>query len=336
MKSVAILILIAILLTFSGIGYAQIADHLLVTGEATLEPPKIIYISNATVSSGDAAIDYYYGTILSSEVTLPTSDSTSTITVTITNNSETTKVFNKVQYIDEAYSNANITFQLSGISTGTALPHAASGENNTITFDITFEYTGGEFTDGTLSSILLFEFAEAADWDDGTQGGGSGESGGNDPVVEIGEDFAALIEAAMSEIKNSYGLNDPNKGSALKNAIKNNKLVYSTDNITGGHIKHFASDEINTHKLDFLFEFSSDTEYILYMWRLKDVESASTVIGTTEIVVYKQAYHLVGGTWEKSTTLAGHATVIYVMNNQDEEIIAIDYTMWDIGAPHTP
>ncbi len=333
MKSVAILILIAVLLTFSGIGYAQIADHLLITGEATLEPPKIIYISNATVSSGNAAIDYYSGTILSSEVNLPTSNSTSTITVTITNNSETTKVFNKVQYVDEAYSNANITFQLSGISTGTALPHAASGENNTITFDITFKHTGGEFTDGSLSSILLFEFAESADWDDDTGGG----SGGNEPpATEIGEDFAALIKAAMSENKNSYGLNDPNKGSALKNAIKNSKLVYSTDKITGGHIKHFASNEINTHKLDFLFKFSSETEYILYMWRLKDVESTSTVIGTTEIVVYKQAYHLVSGNWEKSTTLAGHATVIQTTNNQNEEIIAIDHTRWDIGDPHTP
>ena len=330
-KAIAIFVLITLMTLFSSFGYAQISDTLIISGTGRVEPFKGIYISRAIPKDSSATVTDYIGTTLFSEVTLGDSDSSSAITVTITNNSGSTKVFNTVKYLEDAYSNENIKFTLDGIATGTAITSDNSEGKNTITFDIIFSYAGSTYSNPDLTSVLLFEFAEAADWEGGDTGGGGNEGGDGD--VHPGEDFMALISAAMSGEKNSYGLNDKNKGGALTSNIKSKNVLYSTDNISGGNIKHFATEEIDTHNLDFMFEYSSDTEIILYIWRIAEVEADTTVIGETEIAVYKQAYHKINGTWEKSTTLAGRSVVIETRNNDGDDIIAIDRSQWKVGLP---
>ncbi len=309
-------------------------DYLNVDGVANIPQRKDIFISNATTKSANATVSYYIDTVLSSNVTLSGASSSATITVEITNNTGSTKVFNTVKYDDEAYSNSNIKFTLDGIETGTAVSGDTYSGQNTITFDVVFSFAGDDTSNPTLSSILLFEFADSADWDDGDDNGGStGGSTGGDGSVAPGEDYMALILATLSNIKNSYGLNDPNKGSVLENAVKKDGIVYSSNKVSGGHIKHFASEERDTHNLDFMFEFSSETEYILYIWRIAEATHEDTVIGETEIAVYKQAYHKVGDEWIKSTTLAGRSVTVQTKDNNSNTILAIDYENWQVGLP---
>jgi len=351
LKNKLLFIILPILTLFIAIGYTQLTDTLSIAGLANVEAKKGIYISNVTVSSGNAVVVNYVDTVLSSDVTLPDTTSTATLTVTITNNSNTTKVFNAVKYMDEAYSNPDITFTLNGLVSGTAIP--SDSPNNTLTFTITFSFAGKDTSNPKLESVLLFEFADAADWDPdigdddvtetttpNTDGSDTPETtppssgGSNTPEPEVGEDFFALVMAAISEIRGEYGLNDPHKGSVLVNAIKNDKLVYSTDNMQGGNIKHFASQERNAHNLDFLFEYISDTQYVLYIWRLDEVNEPSTVIGTTEIVVYKQVIHYTNGKWEKTTPMSGHAVIKNLRNNDNIRVNAIVPSEWEIGNPH--
>ena len=356
-----ILIGVATFLMFAitTLGYAELSDSLSIDGSVSADAPEPIndiYISDVTVADGtNAEIRGYVQTVLSSTVTLGGSGSSATLYVTIINNSSVDKVFNRVAYSSDAYSNAGITFTLNGIQTGDKVAHDPSDPTHVVTFEVIFTYADGVTADPTLESVLLFEFADAADWEEpgGGDPGGGDEPGGDEPggdepggdepggggTVVAGEDFAALIEAAMSDIRGDYGLNDPHKGNVIPDNITAaddngviDGIIYSSDNLQGGHIKHFASETRNTHNLDFVFEYVTDTEYHLYMWRLADLEG--TTPGTTTILVYKQVYHEINGTWEKSTTMAGHSIVQSVTNNQGDDIIAINPSEWEVGEPH--
>lgn len=331
LKTTLISVSSAIMFTFTAVGYAQTTGTLNLLGTATVEPTNDIFISLATATDENATVYSYVNTTLSSAVTLESATDSATITITVTNNSTHDKVFNRVTYIDDAYSNENIQYTLEGISTGTAVPNYTNEGKNSLTFTITFTFKNSSVYNPSLESVLLFEFANAADWETGDdEGGGGSAGGGGSSNVEIGEDFLALILAAISNKKGEYGLNDPQKGHVLENEVAENLILYSTDNLKGGHIKHFASTTLNTHKLDFMFEFISDTEYVLYMWRLKDVENPETVIGATYITVYKQVYHKINETWERSTTMAGEAIIKRVRNNDSVSVLAISPSEWRI------
>ena len=336
-KTLALCLLLIFSVSFASLGYAAVTSSLFIVGSADADPILDIFISNVEVLEGNATVNYTTLTIMSSTVSLSSTSDEVTLRITLTNNSSHHKVFNAVKYVDESYSNKNIGFSLTNLMTGDHVSNV-QGEN-TKTFDITFSFSGADSSNLTLDSILLFEFANEADWekpDPGTGGGGSGDTP-TPPTISVGEDFAALIEAARSDKKNSYGLNDSNKGDVLVNAVKQKGIIYSNDNrVSGGNLQHFATSTINAHNLDYLFEYVSDTEYVLYMWRLKEVESDNTVIGVTPITVYKQVYHYVylederEYSWEKSATMAGRAVIKQVKNNNGSTVEAIVPSEWEI------
>ena len=334
-KSIAIFLLVAVLFTFTSLGYAQMTDLLSITGSIVVEPINDIYINSANVKSGNAKVTNYVNTVLSSSITLDGAGSSATITLTIINNSNTVKVFNTVKFMNEAYSNPNITFTLDGITTGTALSNNPADSTHTFTFDIIFTFKENDYSDPNLTSVLLFEFADIANWEEpvepDTPVNPSEPTPPTPPIIEVGEDFEALIKAGISDLRGNYGLNDPQKGHVLESAVKKQGIVYSTDNLSGGHIKHFASTERNTHNLDFMFEYKSDTEYILYIWRLEEVNDSATVVGRTEVTVYKQAYHLINNTWQRSSTMAGRSVIQELQGNKGDSILAIIPSQWVVG-----
>ena len=334
-KSIIMCLILILSVVFTSVGYAAVTDTLFITGNATADPILDLFISNVEVIKGNATVNYTNLTVMSSSINLSSTSDEVTLRITVINNSSHHKVFNAVKHIDEAYSNENISFYLTGLMAGDHL-YNTEGEN-TKTFDITFSFTGYDASDLSLNSILNFQFANEADWENpGTGEGGEGGETPTPPTIAVGEDFAALIEAARSDKKNSYGLNDSNKGSVLVNAVKQKGIIYSNDNrVSGGNLQHFATSTINAHNLDYLFEYVSDTEYVLYMWRLNEVEADDTVIGVTPITVYKQVYHYVylederEYSWEKSATMAGHAVIKQVKNNNGSTVEAIVPSEWE-------
>ena len=90
--------------------------------------------------------------------------------------------------------------------TGDKVAHDPSDPTHVVTFEVIFTYADGVTSDPTLESVLLFEFADAANWEEpggGDEPGGD-EPGGDEPggggsTVVAGEDFAALIETACGK-----------------------------------------------------------------------------------------------------------------------------------------
>jgi hypothetical protein len=133
---------VATLLMFAitTLGYAELSDSLSISGSVSADAPEPIndiYISDVTVADGtNANIKGYVQTVLSSTVTLGGAGSSATLYVTIINNSAVDKVFNRVTYSSDYYSNAGITFTLDGLQTGDKLAHDPTNPTHVVTFEV--------------------------------------------------------------------------------------------------------------------------------------------------------------------------------------------------------
>jgi len=148
---------------FTFIGYAQLSDNLSVSGSAGFEVPSAVYITDVTVKDGaDATVNHYTGTAMNTTITLGNSQSsTVSLEVSVFNNSGIDYVFKGTTYIEEAYDNSDISFALDGIvaenvDTATRGTPIATGE--TLTFTVTFSYSGAVSDNKTLNSVLNFDF----------------------------------------------------------------------------------------------------------------------------------------------------------------------------------
>ena len=140
------------------IGYAQLSDTLVIEGGADVVAQKNVFITNVEKKSGVAEIKGQYGTVLSSNVTVTTS-TTTTLEITLFNNSEYVFVFNGTVYDDAAYSNKNVTFSLSGLKKGDEI---AGMEY--LTFTVTFATSVVSQGNLNLSSALNFQFVPREDY----------------------------------------------------------------------------------------------------------------------------------------------------------------------------
>ena len=153
---------IIISIGFLTIGYASITSTNLNVGvTVSTTVYRDIFISNVEYLSDNGAditnskIEDYVGTMLHSNIALSTTDINSTIsyTVTIVNNSDSTKEFSGVTYGDEFYSNKNIGYRLEGLNIKDIIQKGDSK-----TFTITFYYNSSDISNNQLESYLNFNF----------------------------------------------------------------------------------------------------------------------------------------------------------------------------------
>ena len=151
-------IVFSLMLSITGIGYAEISDALDISTAVQLDAKKGLYIQTVTVPEGtNATIESFTDTLLTSTVTLGTSSSsTATYQVTVFNNTNTVYAFDQVLYTlgENTYDNENITFTLSGI---TRYQQLAGGGK--VTFTVKFSYASNT-SNRTLHSVLNFKFIE--------------------------------------------------------------------------------------------------------------------------------------------------------------------------------
>ncbi|MBQ9735808.1 MAG: hypothetical protein IJV96_03380 [Clostridia bacterium] len=161
-RSVFVVVLCALFL-FTGVislGYAEVTDILSLEGSATADPPKIVFITSATATTGNASDIAYSGTLLSSTVTLDNGANSKTIlSVTLKNNSPFAYKFNGLTYDAADYDNTGIKATLTGISKGTELLAGAS-----TTATITFSYANGVVANKTLHSLLDISFVLSSEY----------------------------------------------------------------------------------------------------------------------------------------------------------------------------
>lgn len=156
--SLAIILLLS--LCVMAIGYAQVTNTFSISGEATGEPQKNVFISFAgiTNTASQDKINSYTSTILSSKVDL-SDDGTSTINLTFYNNSPYVYKFNRV--IEVSLDNSSITYSLNNLVKGQEIQ-----PQGTINASITFKYKSGTPSNKVLNSTLNFEFVPGDEYVD--------------------------------------------------------------------------------------------------------------------------------------------------------------------------
>jgi len=160
-KNLVFIIFLFVATLFLEIGYAQISSVELNIGGSVIAQKQtgvVImdahYVSNNNADISSSIIKSYYQTMLNSKVVLG-NDTSSSITyeITIKNLTNAPKSFDGAVYEQEFYDNPNITFELNGLSIGDVL-----ASNQSVTFTITYKYTGTDISNNTLNSYINFSF----------------------------------------------------------------------------------------------------------------------------------------------------------------------------------
>ena len=152
-------IVFSLMLSFMGIGYAQISKSLHINTSLALNAKEGLFIQSVSIPNGtNATVESYVDTLLTSTVTLESaSSSTVSYQITIFNNTNTVYAFDKVLYTlgENTYDNENITFSLLGLTQNQQLAGGAK-----VTFTIKFSYASSNTSNRTLHSVLNFKFIE--------------------------------------------------------------------------------------------------------------------------------------------------------------------------------
>lgn len=172
-RKVLLFVICSFFTIFLSIGYAALSKDFNVTGTIIVNPQEGVFISSASVSSGNAIVNSYSGTVLNSKVDLGRSSgiSTATINLTVFNNYDETYAFNGYiySYGENTFSNENYEISVDIPRKTEVLSKA------TLSFSVTFSYKDNVVPSITeLKSLIEFEFLPpdqiVGDEEDGSEG----------------------------------------------------------------------------------------------------------------------------------------------------------------------
>lgn len=172
-RKVLLFVICSFFTIFLSIGYAAISKDFTVSGSIVLTPQEGVFITYASVYSGNATVNSYSGTVLNSKVDLGSSSGTSTATIDITvfNNYDETYAFNGYIYTYGANTFSNENYEISvDIPRKTEVLSKA-----TLSFSVIFSYKNNIVPSVTeLISLIDFEFLPpdqiVGDEEDGSEG----------------------------------------------------------------------------------------------------------------------------------------------------------------------
>lgn len=148
---------------FLGVGYAFVSSDINIIGSASSEEQTGIFITDVVVLDGSANVNAIYEANLGSKITLD-NNANSTVSLQITFYNSYNDLYNYagVKYLDEAYSNENITFLVDNFSCGNLYAAPIIAAKDYLTCNITFSYS--KFVSGmnVLESLLNFNFVHAS------------------------------------------------------------------------------------------------------------------------------------------------------------------------------
>lgn len=141
------------------IGYASLNTELSISGEAYVRVDEDVRITNIIMTSAlNEAYETYNPTYskytITMFTTLPNSNSILTYQVTIVNKSNKKYLVDNI--IKETYTNTQMNYKINGLTKDDII-----NENETITFTISFNYSGGNLPDDVINTLSLkFDFIE--------------------------------------------------------------------------------------------------------------------------------------------------------------------------------
>lgn len=156
-------IIIFMITVLMSIGYASINliiigfdDEVVAKDVDGIYITEVNYVSDVDADTNNSKILNAYQTNLNSNIVLSDSNKSSSITyeITIKNTFNYDYIFNGVEYLEDDYSNADISYTLSGMSIGDDL---IAGDS--VTFTIIFHYKDYVLaSNNTLRSLINFDF----------------------------------------------------------------------------------------------------------------------------------------------------------------------------------
>ena len=140
------------------------------------------------------------------------------------------------------------------------------------------------------------------------------------PTVTPGQNFLDLYQSILENDKG--GLNGSKD--TLEDAVLKDKdgLVHGEQNVQGGNLKHLFVTQAS-RELNFLVEYVSDTEFLLYIYKEEDAQTGA--INATRIQVYKTFLFQENGVWAGTETQVGTALVAYLPGTS---VRSIDVESW--------
>ena len=129
---------------------------------------------------------------------------------------------------------------------------------------------------------------------------------GGEHEATLGENHLILIDLVLNENDKGYGLNI-NSNVLIHQYLKNNKVIYSNQKISGGNLKFILDAQNNTHGLYYCIEKVSATEYYCYTFSVTDLEKYTDT--QTEIVAYRTTL-LKTDSWQATLSYIGYAKTI--------------------------
>ncbi|MBE6702587.1 MAG: hypothetical protein E7585_04145 [Ruminococcaceae bacterium] len=293
-------------------GYAQLSNTFTVRGRTSAIIQEGVFISNVTplaLSDATETVNGYAQRVLNTTVSLGDStDASVSYHVEFFNNDTKDMAYNGMTYEENAYDNQSISFAVSDVLDGTVIP-----VGGTLSLTLTLSRRAEAAENGALCAVIGFQFGEVVVFE------------GDDGYFEPGENYKKLVGQIISN-SNGYGLNDEHKGYVIHTEVKENGTLYSIDKVQGGNIdKMLDAMQSATANIDFLFQYVSDSEYIVYFF------SRSDAIVGENTTVYKQFFHFNGTEWVAGSALLGHAPIKEIVRPK-ATAISILPADWVVGA----
>ena len=252
-----------------GVGYASVNGVSLdIEGTSVAIEQKNIFITDAHlvdsigVDMTLSKVETAYQTMFHSNVVLSSSnpDSSVTFEITVYNSSNEEYFFKGTNFDDKFYNNADITFDLSGISVGTLL----SGKEF-LTFNITFHYNNGIATSNELSSYINFEFVRNTFADIVI----ASNALSDDCPVEVSNNLYLTKdiekESRFCRAKDNYGDTYYFRGASDNNYVSFAGSTWRIMRVNGnGSVRLLYEGDIGS--VDFSQDPKSDNAYIGYMY----------------------------------------------------------------------
>ena len=156
--------------------------------------------------------------------------------------------------------------------------------------------------------------------------------GGDTEQAQLGENHLKLVELVLWEDKKGYGLNI-NNNVLIHQYLKNNKVVYSNQKISGGNLKFILDPHNNTHGLYYCVEKIDNSLYYVYTF---DVEELATASGTTEYITVYRTSLVKTDEWRSTVSYLGIAQTKSLSSmgvSADSQSLrySIDVTTWRLS-----
>lgn len=288
-------LLLALVLSFSVVsmtfGYAQLTSLMHVNVTSNAAPQDGVFILDVTEQEANNATGEILGyaqCALNTRISLgATAAASLTYTVEFYNNGTKDLAYIQALHDEIAYDNNAITYTITGAAEGDVI-----AKGGRLSLALTFSYRDTVSANRILNAVLSFRFGEVVIFND-VPG-----------QFEPGENYKTLIARILTN-SNRYGLNDSHKGYVIHNALEEYGTLYSIDNVSGGNInKVLSALQSATANIDFVFEYVSATEYVVYLF-----SRTEATVGNTA-TVYKQHLHYKDGKWaEDPIALVGTAPI---------------------------